>query len=154
MTTTPASDWVAVSADALCPEDLRAWTLRPECGAVVMFCGTARSTSTSGHEVTILEYETEPALAEARLVGVVNEARRRWPEIGAVALHHRVGQVALTEPAVVVVVSAAHRGEAFDAARFCIDALKRCVPMWKREVWEGGSAWSEESEGLVRVEDL
>ncbi len=147
-------DWVAVSSDALRSDELSAWARRPECGAVVTFCGTARSTSTTGHDVVALEYETEATLAERRLAEVVAEARRRWPMIGAVAVHHRVGDVALTEPAVVVVVSAPHRQEAFEAAKFCIDAVKRSVPMWKREVWEGGSAWSEESQGLIRAEDL
>lgn len=154
MTSASQLDSVAVSPAALRPDELTAWARRPECGAIVTFCGTARSTSTTGHDIIALEYETEPALAEARIASVVAEARRRWPEIGAVAVHHRVGEVRLTESAVVVVVSAPHRQEAFDAAKFCIDAVKRCVPMWKREVWEGGSAWSEESQGLVRAEDL
>ena len=64
-----------------------------------------------------------------------------------------MGVVALTEPAVVVVVSSPHRREAFEAAQFCIDTVKRCVPMWKREIWEGGSAWSEEAQDILPVED-
>ena len=72
---------------------------------MVTFCGTARSSSTTGHEIQALEYETSVELAEARIAEVVASARTRWPEIGAVAIHHRVGVVALREPAVVVVVS-------------------------------------------------
>lgn len=154
MISTSLLDWVSVSPDPLPGEELRAWALRPSCGAVVSFSGTARSTSSLGQDIVALEYETEPSLAEARLAAVVAEARRRWPSLGAVALCHRVGRVALTESAVVVVVSAPHRHEAFEAARFCIDAVKRSVPMWKREIWQGGSAWSEEARELVRVEDL
>ncbi len=69
--------------------------------------------------------------------------RRRWPEVGRVALLHRTGVVALREPAVVVVVSSPHRDEAFAAARFAIDEVKATVPLWKQERWAGGSAWAE-----------
>jgi molybdopterin synthase catalytic subunit len=146
-------DWVSVSPSPLSSDDLVAWAVRPECGAVVTFCGTARSSSTTGHEIRALEYETSVELAEARIAEVVATARERWPELGAVAIHHRVGVVSLTEPAVVVAVSSPHRQEAFEAARFCIDTVKRCVPMWKREIWEGGSAWSEEAQPILSVED-
>ncbi len=146
-------DWVSVSASPLSSDDLVAWAVRPDCGAVVMFCGTARSSSTTGHEIQSLEYETSVELAERRIAEVLASARSRWPELGAVAIHHRVGVVALTEPAVVVVVSSPHRREAFEAAQFCIDTVKRCVPMWKREIWDGGSAWSEEAQDILPVED-
>ncbi|HEY1761159.1 MAG TPA: molybdenum cofactor biosynthesis protein MoaE [Acidimicrobiales bacterium] len=147
-------DWVNVSSSPLSSDDLVAWAVRPECGAVVTFCGTARSSSTTGHEIQALEYETSVELAEARIAEVVATARERWPELGAVAIHHRVGVVSLTEPAVVVAVSSPHRQEAFEAAQFCIDTVKRCVPMWKREIWEGGSAWSEEAQPILSVEDV
>ena len=68
----------------------------------------------------------------------------------AIAVHHRVGHVGLTEAAVVVAVSAPHRGDAFARREFCIDATKRTVPMWKREVLDGGSAWSEEAQSRAR----
>lgn len=154
MTVTSTVDWVSVSPSPLSPNDLSAWAVRPDCGAVVTFCGTARTSSTTGHDIQALEYETSVELAEARIAEVVASARERWPEIGAVAVHHRVGVVALTAPAVVVAVSSPHRQEAFEAAQFCIDTVKRCVPMWKREMWEGGSAWSEEAQPIARVEDV
>jgi molybdopterin synthase catalytic subunit len=138
----------------LSSNDLSEWAVRPDCGAVVTFCGTARSSSTTGHDILSLEYETSIELAESRIIEVVASARTRWPEIGNVAVHHRVGVVPLSEPAVVVVVSSPHRHEAFAAAQFCIDTVKRCVPMWKREVWEDGSAWSEEAQPLLRVDDV
>ncbi|MDP9388866.1 MAG: molybdenum cofactor biosynthesis protein MoaE, partial [Actinomycetota bacterium] len=67
--------------------------------------------------------------------------RSRWPQLGRLVLLHRTGRLALTEVAVLVVVSAPHRDEAFAAARWCIDTLKRTVPIWKRETWEGGTDW-------------
>lgn len=154
MTVSSIADWVSVSSSPLSSDDLVAWAVRPECGAVVTFCGTARSSSTTGHEIQALEYETSVELAEARIAEVVASARSRWPELGAVAIHHRVGVVALTEPAVVIAVSSPHRLEAFEAAQFCIDTVKRCVPMWKREIWEGGSAWSEEAQPIASIDDV
>jgi molybdopterin synthase catalytic subunit len=154
VTVTSTADWVSVSPLPLSSNDLSEWAVRPDCGAVVTFCGTARSSSTTGHDILSLEYETSIELAESRIIEVVASARTRWPEIGNVAVHHRVGVVPLSEPAVVVVVSSPHRHEAFAAAQFCIDTVKRCVPMWKREVWEDGSAWSEEAQPLLRVDDV
>jgi molybdopterin synthase catalytic subunit len=101
-----------------------------------------------------LEYETDVKLAEARLAEVVGEARSHWTDLGAVAVHHRIGTVELGEPTVVVAVSSPHRLEAFEAAKYLIDTVKNCVPMWKREVWEGGSAWSEEAHDIVSVQKL
>lgn len=146
-------DWVAVSASALEGDAIAAWVSRPDCGAVVTFWGTARSSSTTGHQIIELEYETAQDLAETRMADVVRVARERWPTIGAVAIHHRVGAVQLEQPAVVVAVSAPHRQEAFEAARFCIDAVKISVPMWKREVWSDGSAWSQEAHDIVEARD-
>ena len=147
-------NWVAISPTPLHADELSAWATRPECGAVVTFCGTARTTSTTGHDIHELEYETGVELAEGRIQEVVAAARARWPQLVAVAIHHRIGVVGLQEPAVVVAVSAPHRREAFEAAQFCIDAVKSTVPMWKREVWRGGSAWSAEAKGIVDVRDL
>jgi molybdopterin synthase catalytic subunit len=61
--------------------------------------------------------------------------------------------VLLEQPAVVIAISSPHRQEAFEAAQFCIDTVKKSVPMWKREVWLGGSAWSQEAHDIVDVRD-
>ncbi len=153
MPSTPPSDWVLVSSEALSQETLVAWATRPNCGAIVTFSGIVRDHSRARSNVTALEYEAETELAERRMRQIVAEARTRWPDLEAVALHHRVGRVALSEPTVLVAVSSPHRDDAFDAARFCIDTLKRSVPMWKREYWPGGSAWSEETSPLLDVGD-
>lgn len=147
-------DWVSVSGAALSPAELTAWVTRPDCGAVVTFCGTARNGSSNGHVIQALEYETSLELAQARLEQIIELARSRWPHLGAVAIHHRVGTVRLEEPAVVIAVSSPHRREAYEASQFCIDTVKKCVPMWKREIWEGGSAWSEEAQDILSVQDL
>jgi molybdopterin synthase catalytic subunit len=146
-------DWVDVTTTSLRAEELTHWATRPECGAVVTFVGTARSSSSTGREITELQYETSVELATKAIVDVVATTREKWPQLVAIAVHHRVGTVALEEPAVVIVVSSPHRAEAFAAAQFCIDTVKTSVPMWKREVWLGGSAWSQEAHDIVSARD-
>jgi molybdopterin synthase catalytic subunit len=154
MSPAPTSDWIAITRDPLSPEELSAWVTRPNCGAVVTFSGVVRDHSSSREDVIALEYETDIDIAERRLRDVVDETRRRWPALERVAIHHRIGRVELSVSTVVVAVSAPHRDVAFDGARFCIDALKASVPMWKREVWEGGSAWSDETSPIEHARDL
>jgi molybdopterin synthase catalytic subunit len=151
MPLTSASTWVAVSEAPISSDELSAWVVRPNCGAVVTFSGVVRNHSRAHDAVVSLEYETSTKFAELRLNEVVAVARTRWPSLEAVAIHHRIGVVELSETTVVVAVSSPHRSDAFDAARFCIDTLKETVPMWKREIWDGGSAWSEETSPLLDV---
>ena len=148
------SEWIAVSPTALMSDEITAWTTRPECGAVVTFLGTARTSSTTGNVIEELEYETSEKLAISRITDVVASTRTRWSELGAIAVHHRTGTVRVGEPAVVICVSSPHRREAFEACEFLIDTVKKCVPMWKREVWAGGSAWSQEGQDIVDVANL
>jgi molybdopterin synthase catalytic subunit len=82
-----------------------------------------------------MTYEAYEEEATNRFAEIAGEARRRWPDLERVALLHRVGDLALSDTSVAVVVSAPHRAEAFEAARFCIDTLKETAPIWKREHW-------------------
>lgn len=152
VTTGSELNWVAVTEGPLSLDALVAWATRPDCGAVVTFSGTVRDHSDDHPVVEALEYETSAPLALARLDELVAEARRRWPDLGPVAVHHRLGRVELAEATVHVVVAAPHRAEAFAAARFCIDTLKASVPMWKREHFPGGSSWSSATEPLRPVD--
>jgi len=110
--------------------------------AIVTFCGTVRDHSDGRPGVTELEYEVFPEHADSRLHQLAGTARRRWPMIGNLVILHRVGRLSVGEVSVVVVASTPHRAEAFDAARYCIDTLKRTIPIWKRETWAGGNDWS------------
>jgi molybdopterin synthase catalytic subunit len=151
----PAGDsWLDLIAGPLPVEPAVAWATRPQCGAVVTFSGTARDHSEGRPGVHALHYEAYESAARTRLGELVDEMRRRWPEVVAVALLHRLGDVPIGEAAVVVVVSSAHRDAAFDAARFGIDALKRTVPIWKRERWDGGESWGLEPQHLVTPADV
>jgi molybdopterin synthase catalytic subunit len=138
-------DWVALTSESLPVGRAVAWAERPHCGAVVLFTGTVRDHAEGRPGVSLLEYEAYEEEVSVRFAAIVAAARGRWPVLGRVAVLHRVGPLVVGETAVLVVVSAPHRDEAFDAARFCIDTLKTTVPIWKRETWEGGSDWSEGS---------
>lgn len=144
-------DWVALVAGALPVAEVGAWVVRPDCGATVTFTGTARDHAPGRPGVHRLEYEAYEAPAVARMRALIGESRARWPTLGRVAVLHRIGVVALGEAAVVVAVASPHRTEAFEAARFAIDELKRTVPLWKRETWDGGESWGLEAQHLTEV---
>lgn len=146
----PGDTWVDVLTEELPIEEVRRWATVPQCGAVVVFTGVVRDHSEDRVGVTGLTYEAYEEAVLPRLEAVAADARRRWPEIVRVGLHHRLGDVALGDPTVVVAVSSPHRTEAFEAARFCIDTLKETVPIWKREHWEGGSDWATCDHALHR----
>jgi len=135
-------DWMAISEGQLPVDAAWKWAGVPECGGIVTFCGTVRDHSDGRAGVTSLEYEAYEEQVVPRLAAVAATARTRWPQIGRLALLHRVGRLVVGEVAVVVVASTPHRAEAFATAQFCIDTLKHTVPIWKRETWEGGSDWS------------
>jgi molybdopterin synthase catalytic subunit len=85
---------------------------------------------------------------------IVSEMKNQWSDLGRIALIHRVGDLKLGESSVLVVVSAPHRPEAFEAARFGIDALKATVPIWKREAWETGSDWALGAQHVTSVDQV
>jgi molybdopterin synthase catalytic subunit len=100
-----------------------------------------------------MTYEAYEEAATRRFGEIAAEARGRWPDVDRLALLHRVGELALSDTSVVVVASAPHRAEAFEAARFCIDTLKETAPIWKREHWDGGSDWAEQSQPIRPVRE-
>jgi molybdopterin synthase catalytic subunit len=144
-------DWVALTGAPLPVAAAGAWVVRPDCGASVTFTGTARDHAVGRPGVQRLEYEAYEGPAVARMAELVASLRARWPVLGRVALLHRTGVVGLGEAAVVAAVSSPHRAEAFEAARAAIDELKRTVPIWKREAWEGGESWGLEAQSLTDV---
>lgn len=137
-----APDWVLISAEPLPVAEALAWAPLAGCGGTVLFAGTVRDHAEGRPGVERLEYEAYEQGAVRVLGELAVTARRRWPMLGRVALLHRVGALSVGEVAVVVVVSAPHRNEAFEAARWCIDTLKETAPIWKLETWSEGSDWS------------
>ena len=111
----------------------------PEAGAIATFIGTTRNNN-QGRKVIALDYEAYPEMAEKELARLGEEAKRKW-QICRIAIVHRIGPVQITEPSVIIAVSAAHREAAFAACRFAIEEIKKTVPIWKKEVCEGGEIW-------------
>jgi len=110
-----------------------------EAGAIATFTGTTRVHSRD-RVVTHLDYEAYEGMAE-RVMAEIAEALHARYELCAVAIHHRVGRVGIGETSVVIAVSSAHRQAALAACKDAIDELKERVPLWKKEVYEGGEAW-------------
>ena len=112
---------------------------RDEAGAVVSFLGTVRNRSRD-RTVLHLEYEAYEGMAEEMMAELARELSERH-ELLAVAIHHRVGRVEIGEPSVAIAVSSPHRAAALAACKEAIDTLKETVPLWKKEVYEGGEEW-------------
>src|ERR1043166_9223917 len=109
-----------------------------DCGAVVSFTGTVRSTN-HGQTVVRLEYEAYPEMALRVFDHIASTAQERW---GArVCIHHRTGALNPGELSVVIAAAAPHRADAFEACRHAIEALKKDAPIWKREIYPDGSSW-------------
>lgn len=112
---------------------------RPTCGAVALFVGVVREPS-RGRNVLYLEYEAYREMAEAKLREIGEEIKTKW-SVEEVAIVHRVGRLGVGEASVIVAVSAPHRKEALGACAYGIERVKEIVPIWKKEVWEGGEEW-------------
>ena len=137
-----AREWIALTHDPLPVDTALAWTTTPSAGAVVTFSGVVRDHAEGRDGVRGMTYEAYEAPAERAMRDIVLELRRRWPDVERVVLWHRIGELALSETSVLVVVAAPHRRAAFDAASYAIDTLKESVPIWKQEHWSGGSDWA------------
>lgn len=115
----------------------------PGCGAVVVFLGTVRNHH-AGRRVEKLTYSAYRRMAEDTLSRIVADLEASSPGLRA-AIVHRLGEVPVGEPSVVIAVASAHRAAAYDASRTALERLKSEVPIWKREHYaEGDAAWREE----------
>jgi molybdopterin synthase catalytic subunit/molybdopterin converting factor small subunit len=108
-------------------------------GAITTFLGTTRVES-RGRRVLRLEYEAYEGMAEQVMADIAEQLHARYDLI-EIAMHHRIGRVGIGETSVAIAVSAAHRHDALAACHEAIDALKQLVPLWKKEVYEGGEEW-------------
>ncbi len=133
-------DIFAVVDRPLSPDEIAARVDDPGAGGVVIFSGVVRN-QTDGRPVKFLEYEAHNPMAEAKMREIGVAIRARWSGVRRVAMLHRVGRLEIGEASVLIAVSAAHRGDAFEACRYAIDTLKRTVPVWKKEHFEDGEVW-------------
>ena len=133
---------VRIQSSPLSLDDAVAAASDPSWGGVVVFLGTVRDAS-RGKRVTHLEYEAYPEMAEAKMREIAQALEARYAP-SRVIMHHRIGDLAIGEIAVIVVAGAPHRDAAFKAARDAIDELKTVVPIWKKEFAEDGAVWIDD----------
>ena len=146
--------WLEITATTLDVGAVYDWSVTDTCGAVVLFSGTVRNHSEGRTGVHTLSYEAFEEEVIPKCREIVSEMKNQWNDLGRIALIHRVGDLKLGESSVLVVVSAPHRPEAFEAARFGIDALKATVPIWKREAWATGSDWALGAQHVTTVDQV
>lgn len=113
--------------------------LSPEVGGIDVFIGTVRNL-TKGRSVLRLEFEAYDKMAISEMQKLADQAFEKWP-VQRIAIHHRIGVLAVGEIPVIIAVAATHRDAAFEACRFLIDTLKQTVPIWKKEIFEDGEVW-------------
>jgi MoaE-MoaD fusion protein len=134
------ADIYRVVTEPLSPDAIAAAVDDPGAGGIAIFSGVVRN-ETGGRPVKFLEYESHAPMAELKMREIGETARRRWPGVRRVAMLHRIGRLEIGESSVLIAVSAAHRGDAFEACRYAIDTLKQTVPVWKKEHFEDGEVW-------------
>jgi len=135
------ADRFQVTREPLDPQRLASLVRRDESGALALFYGVVRNHS-HGRRVLYLEYDAYASMAVKKMQQVAEEVRSRW-DITDIAINHRTGRLEVGETSLLVAVSAPHRREAFEACHYAVDRIKEIVPVWKKEVWEGGESWVE-----------
>lgn len=115
------------------------WVSSDEAGGVVVFVGTVRN-QTKGKKVLKLIFEAYTPMAIAEMRKIAEDICSKWPVL-KIAIHHRVGDLAVGEIPVVIAVACAHRKAAFEACQYAIDTLKETVPIWKKEYFEDSEVW-------------
>ena len=129
-----------ITAEPLDPAPLAGLVAAPDAGAIVTFAGVVRN-NFGGRATAYLEYEAYAPMAVKVLEQLAAEARAQWGT-GQIAIHHRIGRLEIGETAVLIVVAAPHRHEAFEAAEQLMDRIKQVAPIWKKEIWaDGASEW-------------
>jgi molybdopterin synthase catalytic subunit len=137
-----SSDWLELTDQPLSSPAAMEFLSDPAAGAIDIFLGTTRSESNpDGRQLVALDYEAYNEMARNQFLALAESARNRWP-IRKLVILHRLGRVAVGEPSVLIAVSTPHRSDAFEACRWLIDALKKDVAIWKKELWaDGSTSW-------------
>ncbi|PIC64780.1 molybdopterin synthase subunit 2 [Sporosarcina sp. P13] len=121
------------------PQTYSDLVLHPAAGAVTVFTGHVREW-THGVRTLYLAYEAYIPMAEKKLAEIGAEMEAKWPGV-QVAMAHRIGELKISDIAVVIAVSSPHRKEAYEANEYAIERIKEVVPIWKKEIWEDGEEW-------------
>lgn len=135
---------IHITSEPLNPQEITELVRKDSNGAVVTFLGVVRDNS-EGRRVLHLEYEAYQPMAEKMLQQIAREVRERWA-VQDIAIAHRLGRLMIGEISLVVAVASPHRKDAFEASQYVLDRIKNVVPIWKKEVFEGGEAWVGDGE--------
>ena len=130
-----------VTAEQLDHEKMASHVRKDEAGGVVLFYSVVRENNKSSR-VDHLEYDAYPEMAEKVMRDLADEIMGRYP-VTDIAIQHRTGRLEIGEASLLIAVSSPHRKEGFEAAAAIVDRFKEVVPVWKKEVWEGGEEWIE-----------
>ena len=130
---------IQIKETTLLPQTCVDFVTNGGAGGIAVFIGTVRN-QTKGKKVLKLDFESYQPMAISEMKKIANRAGEKWP-IQKIAIHHRVGSLAIEEIAVVIAVATPHRKAAFEACEFAIDTLKETVPIWKKEFFEDGEVW-------------
>ncbi len=130
---------IQISENPLIEQSCLDFVKSDEVGGVVLFVGTVRN-HTKGKRVIRLDFEAYKPMAISEMQKIAEQAIQQF-KIHKIAIHHRVGTLKIGEIPVLIAVSSAHRGAAFDACEYAIDTLKETVPIWKKEIFEDGQVW-------------
>jgi molybdopterin synthase catalytic subunit len=131
----------ALTRKPIVAEKLLAAGKQGEDGAVVVFDGIVRN-NWRGRQTLHLDYEAYEEMADRKLNELAREARSRFG-VRQVTVIHRLGRLTVGETSVLIVVTSAHRAQAFEACRWMIDTLKKTVPIWKKETFVDGTVWAD-----------
>ena len=125
-------DSFGITLAPLSVEEIYSQVDSPAHGAVVIMSGMVRN-QTDGKSVVALEYQAYEPMALQVFYQIADHIRHQWPDIGRVAIYHRIGRLSIGEISVLVAIGCPHRGQAFAACEYAIDTLKHNAPIWKKE---------------------
>ena len=130
---------IQLLATPLQTEACRQFVASNSTGGTSIFVGTVRD-NTKGKTVVRLDFEAYAPMAISEMRKIAEQAKEQWP-VEKIAIHHRIGSLALGEIAVIIAVSTPHRKASFEACQYAIDTLKETVPIWKKEIFGDGEVW-------------
>ncbi|MFT5184989.1 MAG: molybdopterin synthase catalytic subunit [Flavobacteriales bacterium] len=130
---------ILVSSETLSLKNCSDFVKTAQSGGITVFEGTVRN-HTKDKEVLKLDFEAYEPMAQNEMLKIAELAIKKWP-VHKIAIHHRYGSLSIGETPVIIAVSSSHRGTAFEACEFCIDELKKTVPIWKKEFFADGEVW-------------
>jgi len=137
-------DFLKITEERLDIQEIVNMVGADEAGAISSFIGTTRN-NFSGKKVIKLEYEAYIPMAEKEMKSLCEKIRSRY-QVLKIAIFHRIGVVPIREASVIIAISSDHRKEGLDAVHFAIDELKATVPIWKKEIYEDGQIWKQNTE--------